>query len=87
MPDWLISALSAGVPALLAIGGLWWRVARVEKDVELRATTERVNAIEKVADARHDGIEKKLDKIEDTLELLREDIRAAREPTSPGRTR
>ena len=87
MPDWLLSALIAAVGPVAAAGALWWRVARVERDVELRATTERVNAIEKVADARHDGLEKKLDKIEDTLELLREDIRAARETTSPGRTR
>ena len=89
MPEWLTILIAVG--SGLAGGGAAWgvlvtRLSRVERDVELRATTERVDGIIRIADARHDGIEKKLDKIEDTLEALREDIASMRSGnTNPGR--
>lgn len=85
MPDWLNLAFGP-ISALVTAGVVWGtvvtRLGRVERDVDLRATIERVNGIERVMDARHDGIEKKLDKIEDTLEAIREQLR---ESTNPGR--
>lgn len=86
--DWLNLALGP-VSALVAAGIVWGtvmtRLGRVEKDVEQRATVERVNGIEKVQDSRHDGIEKKLDKIEDTLEAIRSELASGRGNTNPGR--
>ena len=86
MPDWLNLAFGP-ISALVAAGIVWGtvvtRLGRVERDVEVRATVERVTGIERVMEARHDGIEKKLDKIEDTLEDIRERLHAAN--TNPGR--
>ena len=88
MPEWLTAALT--IASGLAGGGIAWgvmatRLSRVEADVKERATSERVAGIEKVMDARHDGLEKKLDKIEDTLELIRDELARRREDTAPGR--
>jgi hypothetical protein len=90
MPEWLTILIAVG--SGLAGGGAAWgvlttRVGRLEKDVDRCATSERVDGLERVMEARHDGIEKKLDKIEDTLEAIREELHRAREPTSPGRPR
>ena len=89
MPEWLTILIAVG--SGLAGGGAAWgvlvtRLSRVERDVERCATTERVDGLVRIMDARHDGIEKKLDKIEDTLEALREDIASMRSGnTNPGR--
>ncbi len=88
MPEWLTILIAVG--SGLASGGAAWgvlttRLARVERDVERCASCERVDGITRVMDARHDGIEKKLDKIEDTLEALRGDIAELRGNTNPGR--
>ena len=73
-------------------GGVQWgitttRLNRVEKDVEKCATAERVTGLEAVMRANHDGIQKKLDKIEDTLELIRDELSRRRDDTNPGRPR
>lgn len=90
MPEWLTIMIAVG--SGLAGGGVGWgvlttRVARLEKDTEKCASAERVDGLERVMEAHHDGIEKKLDKIEDTLEALREDLARSRETTNPGRPR
>lgn len=88
MPEWLSILIS--VAAGLAGGGAAWgvlttRVGRLERDVDQRATSERVGALERRVDDHRDDISKKLDKIEDTLEAIRAELHRAREPTSPGR--
>lgn len=77
MSDYM--GLAGGVASSLVFVGIAWgvftsRVGRLERDVEARATVERVSALERRVDDIHNGIEKKLDKIESTLEALRADL-------------
>lgn len=88
MPEWLTILIAVG-SGLVGGGAAWGvltaRVSRLERDVEVRATVERVAALEKMVEQRHDGLEKKLDRIEDTLEQIRAELHRARENTNPGR--
>jgi demethoxyubiquinone hydroxylase (CLK1/Coq7/Cat5 family) len=90
MPEWLTILIAVG--SGLAGGGAAWgvlttRVGRLEKDIDTRASIERVDGVERLVEAHHDGIEKKLDKLEDLIELLRADIHRLRGDTNPGERR
>lgn len=63
MPDWLFAGIVASVPGVLAAGGLWVRVQRVEKDVEQCVRRE-------LFDIHSRGIEEKLTRIEGMIERL-----------------
>lgn len=71
--DWVTIGLAA-IPGILAVGGLWVRVNRLERDAE--------------SFVRKDIFEAHLKNIEDKLDILRDMIRpiqaAILESTSPG---
>ena len=74
IPTWL--GIVLGVGGVFVGGGVQWgitttRVSRLEQDVCACASKERVEALEKLIAAHHDGLEKKLDKLEEIMEALR----------------
>lgn len=80
--DIILSIIAAGVPGLLALGAGWWRIARLERDVDKCATLERVEAIATRANDKCDelgrridivdeGVEKKLDRLDEDVKAIR----------------
>ena len=88
MPDWLIQAAVELGGIMLAAGALWWRVGRLERDVEGRASVERITALERRVDDNHDGIKGQLSELKTILEDVRRDLawrrRHPKEDTNPG---
>ncbi len=84
----IVAIIAASVPGLLALGAGWWRLGRMERDIEQRATSERVDALEKHIEGVDAGVEKKLDRMDEDLKAIRHttDRIALRvlEDTSPG---
>lgn len=65
-PDWIaiiLTAALAGIPALLACGALWQRVARLETDVERKASRE-------IFEERLRHIDEKVTQIRETLRRM-----------------
>lgn len=75
MPEWLINALAAMGPiAILAAGGLWVRVSRLEKDTEEFVRKD-------IYEAHTKAIEEKLTDIKEMIKTMSDRIF---ENTSPG---
>lgn len=74
MPEWLLQSLAASGPlALIAVGGLFVKVARLERDMDTRVTRE-------LFDVHMKMLEKELAEIKGLLMSRR----ALREDTDPG---
>lgn len=67
MPDWLIAAIVAAVPGVLAAGGLWVRVGHLEKEIgkcvtrevyalQQNAMTDKLNRIENIVERLYDRL-------------------------------
>lgn len=99
-PEVIVSIVLAGVPGLLALGAGWWRIARVERDVDKCATIEKVENVEQRIDDKCAALERRIDLVDEgvekKLDRLDEDVKAIRsmmervvirflDDTNPGR--